>query len=693
MTVNQSRKLGTIDKLIFGFVLLFIISLTNSIFVNQIGYFFALFLFVYRYAVTRENKFEKNGLELVFILFLSAELISAIFSIDHAVAFKNFFKRLILIPIVYTVAASAEDSDKAKLLFKVYIGAALVTLLVYIVFAYEHFIAQLYRLESKGPSPFQYVMTAGGLMSFTVIFFFALLVNEKTKLSIRLFYLIAFGVSAIGLFASYTRAAWVGAVAGIIMVIIFKRKWIVIIPLAVLLIFAFIFLKSESKVYKYELRNNNFVQSDIMNTNGRATGITASGDTLFIADYENGVIISQNGKEIEQIKTPSPVTVVDKWRKNFLVAYLVDSRILLIEKTSSGKFYVKNSFTSPGQTTETKIANGNFYVSDEDSGLTIFKNPLNLLEKITFRKMSGINSFDCDSLHFASFTAKDHIIRLYANRNGIPVSVVDSFDTKSYLGFIWLKNDRVFFQGAQEFVQFVISGDKLRKVGSQKVQGVFRVEADKENIYACTVDGKIFLSNEGFVHINEFKQVGSLGFSPLDFIKEGETFYASFNKRNRLASVYDPYHETNIERMNIWRTGFKIFADYPLFGIGDIDLGKIYGQYKEKYLKENFGHMHNNYVHFLVILGAVGFLAAMFMLFKIFLLHLKIYRTVKDVPFVSSFALGAAASFVGFLFSGLGEWNFGDQEIITMIWFILGLNIAFYKSHLKNIEGKSTQNV
>ena len=96
--------------------------------------------------------------------------------------------------------------------------------------------------------------------------------------------------------------------------------------------------------------------------------------------------------------------------------------------------------------------------------------------------------------------------------------------------------------------------------------------------------------------------------------------------------------------------------------------------------------MHNNFVHLLVILGIVGFAVVMFMLFKIFQLHLKIYNTVKDIPFVSSYALGATAAFVGFLFSGLGEWNFGDQEIITMVWFSLGLNIAFYKSYLKDTK-------
>jgi O-antigen ligase len=146
--------------------------------------------------------------------------------------------------------------------------------------------------------------------------------------------------------------------------------------------------------------------------------------------------------------------------------------------------------------------------------------------------------------------------------------------------------------------------------------------------------------------------------------------------------MVDPYHITNINRLNQWKTGFKILASHPIFGVGDIDLHQLYLKYKEPYEKETFGHLHNNYVHFIVILGVFGFIVVVYMLIKIFLLNLKIYKTVKEEEFISSYALGTLAAFTGFLFSGLAEWNFGDHEIITMVWFTIGLNIAFYKLYL-----------
>ncbi len=179
MGKDKSNQIKIIGKLIFWLIILFLIMLTHSIFPNQIGYFILLMLFAYLFLITKKNKFQKNGLEIGFILLLAAKLISAISMVNNTQAFQNFFKRLVLIPLVYTITSAADDVKKAKLFFNVYLSAALLTMLVYIVFAYEHFIAQLYRFESKGSTLFQYVMTAGGLIIFTTIFTFAFWVNEN----------------------------------------------------------------------------------------------------------------------------------------------------------------------------------------------------------------------------------------------------------------------------------------------------------------------------------------------------------------------------------------------------------------------------------------------------------------------------------------------------------------------------------
>ena len=169
-----------------------------------------------------------------------------------------------------------------------------------------------------------------------------------------------------------------------------------------------------------------------------------------------------------------------------------------------------------------------------------------------------------------------------------------------------------------------------------------------------------------------------LSFTPSSINFKNNNLYLTYIKRSRLLSIWDPYLPSNYTRFALWRAGWKMFLDHPLFGVGDIDLREYYIKYKRPYDKEIQGHMHNNFVHVLVTLGAFGFLAVIFLFYKIIIIESRVYKERKNITFVSSYALGALGCFAAFLFSGLTEMNFGDHEIITLVWFTFGLNMAFY---------------
>jgi hypothetical protein len=59
----------------------------------------------------------------------------------------------------------------------------------------------------------------------------------------------------------------------------------------------------------------------------------------------------------------------------------------------------------------------------------------------------------------------------------------------------------------------------------------------------------------------------------------------------------------------------------------------------------------------------------------------RIYKSTRETPFIASYSLGALASFVSILIAGLSELNFWDQEIATLIYFTVGLNIALFMCH------------
>lgn len=690
LTKTISPVINKFDRVLFAFILIFLASMTNSIFLNQIGYFGALFMLLARWYKTGENKFFRTGLEIPFILFLTAELVSALFSINQSQAFTIFFKRLLLIPVVYMIAASADSDEKAKLYFKVFVVAALLTVIVYLGIAYRHYILQLYRLESKGPSVFQYVMTAGGLMSFIVIILFAFLVNEKTELKYKVLIIISFMISSAALISSYTRAAWLGAFAGILFILFIKKYWRLLTLLAGAFILLLFISQRESKIWS--INPDNIEKEQIsFDTEGRAVSFYKSGSLIYIADYEKGVTVyDMSGNLIHSIPTEAPATRIEMWKPGFVLIYLIDSRFHIGELFGEGKIKLISSSQTPGLTRDLEFNNSRFYTADFDSGLTVYNNPLDLNDRIRYPQLEGIARVSADSSGIATYDIKRSLLSVYGFDGDKSLRLIDTVTVRTPTFYVWKFGQTVLFQTDKNLLHYQLQEDDLTIIKEYDIQGIFRIDKSGDKLFGATVGGKFYKIelNDEEIKFDLFLDIEK---NITDFASDDDRLVYSTLKLNRLASIIDPYHETNIERLHLWRTGFKILADYPLFGVGDIDLGQIYSEYKPEYVKENYGHLHNNYIHFLVILGIAGFIIVVYLLYSIFALNLRIYKQLKDIPFSSSYSLGTLGAFTGFLVSGLAEWNFGDQEIITMVWFTLGLNIAFYKMYIKDGINKNPE--
>jgi O-antigen ligase len=152
--------------------------------------------------------------------------------------------------------------------------------------------------------------------------------------------------------------------------------------------------------------------------------------------------------------------------------------------------------------------------------------------------------------------------------------------------------------------------------------------------------------------------------------------FAPQHQIDRAKSIVDLSHPNNVGRLKMWTTGLTMWSDKPVLGFGDIDLYSSYSRYRTPGIDEPAGHLHNNYIHLLVTLGAVGFLAVMWLFTTIVLTEYRIFRSHIDTPSARNIALGGLGVFTGFLVNGIFEWNFGDHEIMVCVWFTVGLVMA-----------------
>ena len=667
---------------VWGFIILFIITLSNSIFLNQIGYYGALLFLLLGWWKTKSNPFEKNGLEIFLLLYLFAELLALIFSVDKAGAFRNLLKRAFLIPIIYTVASAAADKKKIKTLLTIYIAFASLSACAYVGFSIPHYLAHKYQMEQSGPSIFQYPITASEMMSFACILLFSLVVNMKMKTSMRILLSAALIVLLIAEFATFKRTGWLGMGAGLLAVLLFSRRWILSAALIVIVAAGILTQKNISNIVFMRQDGNKVEVAYTRPTDGRASFIMRMGNGWLLSDFDKGLkLIDSIGNIQQTIKSPVPVVSTLQCNDSIFAACLLDTRIELMKMQNGRIVNLKKEFLSPGLTAQSLFWNNALYVRDADSGITVFTDLNEPKTQKRYVEFAHRPFFAVDSSIFV-FADDNNRISVYENANGEIVKKVDDFtpDEKGSI-VLFYKDKKLLISNKNTLRVYALGQKNLALIASHIAkEAIVGLVPDSSTLLVYDIRGNMYrysLFNDEFMPLQS-KSAKALNISSLD--DHGSAIATCELNRGRLLSIFDPYHPSNYSRMCFWRAGFKMVKDHPVFGVGDIDLQNLYKQYKRPFDKEIQGHMHNNYIHLLVTLGVFGFLVVMSLFFMIGKKMYFIYGQVKSDDLYRAYILGFIGVFTSFLVAGLTEWNFGDHEIITLIWFHLGLMFAMYKA-------------
>ncbi|MCH7828226.1 MAG: O-antigen ligase family protein, partial [Bacteroidetes bacterium] len=590
---EKTKVVKIVDKLIFVFIIIFLLSLTNSIFVNQIGYYIALLLLLFKFVITKENPFQKSGLEAAFIWYLSAEIISTVLSNSQALSFHNLLKHALLIPIVFTTISVIPNIDRAKTYFKIYIGAALVTVVIYLIYSYKYYIFNLYSIEQSGPSLFQYPITASEITSFTVLFLFAFLVNEKTTLKNKIFLLIGFAISLLALFATYKRTGWMGTAFGIFLILIIKKQWKILIPVIVLGIAVMFMQKNISQVKIYNYNAGQLKLQESFDTDGRAYHILPDDSVFYVSDFENGLVKYNNSNLSDKYNFPAPIISLNKINSDYYLARLVDTRFILLKKEDQ-KFIKINEFVSAGFTVDFKIYGNNIYILDSDSGLTVF-NLFKTEEPLYRNSMFGrATKFYVDSNYIVGFSPPKNII-IYSVENNLPTEKILNFNNKIDIDFIFYKDKKLFISDKEGLRLYSVENKSLKFVDkNENIKKLYNWNFNDNKLFAAGSNGEIYQFEYPIKDKINIVDKINLGFAPTSIVINGQNIYTTFVKRSRLLSIFDPYLPSNTVRFKLWEAGWNMFLDHPLFGVGDIDLQNLYKEYKNYYDKEIQGHMHNN---------------------------------------------------------------------------------------------------
>ncbi|HYQ89457.1 MAG TPA: O-antigen ligase family protein [Candidatus Binatia bacterium] len=159
--------------------------------------------------------------------------------------------------------------------------------------------------------------------------------------------------------------------------------------------------------------------------------------------------------------------------------------------------------------------------------------------------------------------------------------------------------------------------------------------------------------------------------------------------RARAFSIFDPQNPWNRERVHMWEAGLRMLRDHPWTGVGLQDLHSLYERYKSPGAIEPAGHLHSVYVHVAATMGIVGLAALVFLAAGLLRAASRGFRDSRHSPeFGAAISLGVTAALVGFLVSGLMEWNLGDEELVDLLYVLVGIAFAMANQPLGVIENR-----
>ncbi len=130
----------------------------------------------------------------------------------------------------------------------------------------------------------------------------------------------------------------------------------------------------------------------------------------------------------------------------------------------------------------------------------------------------------------------------------------------------------------------------------------------------------------------------------------------------------------NTGRIVVWQANIDMIKERPLLGWGYGNYKQFRDEFYRRYPVDTTAHAHNTYLQIWVAGGVVGLAAFLFLFWSILKLGWRTYRRLpEEEGHLRILALGVFLSILGFLIGGLTQYNFGDAEVVLVMWAMVGV--------------------
>ena len=161
-------------------------------------------------------------------------------------------------------------------------------------------------------------------------------------------------------------------------------------------------------------------------------------------------------------------------------------------------------------------------------------------------------------------------------------------------------------------------------------------------------------------------------------------------QQKRSIRFFDKSDQSTSWRETVWKEAFELLVSKPrhlVFGVG---MDSIKSHWREWGLFDNgrqpIGHMHSNLLQIALERGLPALIVWLILLGVYVRMLWRIQRRAGIEDIARGLSLGALGGTIGFFTSGLVHYNWGDSEVVTLFYFIMGLCLVVERTNQRGTD-------
>jgi O-antigen ligase len=151
-------------------------------------------------------------------------------------------------------------------------------------------------------------------------------------------------------------------------------------------------------------------------------------------------------------------------------------------------------------------------------------------------------------------------------------------------------------------------------------------------------------------------------------------------QQKRNVGFFDATDQSTSWREMVWREGFQLLVNNPRHVVVGVGIDSIKGHWREWGLfdqgRQPIGHMHSNILQIALERGVPALIVWLMLLGVYGYTLIRLIRIEGLTHESRGLVLGALGGLAGFFVSGLVHYNWGDSEVVTVFYFIMGLTLV-----------------